>query len=155
MQTKTIAAPIGRLFLSAIFIASGIQKLREREGTKQYMKSKNLPFVSVLLPAAAAVEMLGGASILSGARGKWGAGTLALFLVPTTLIFHDFWKYEGQEKQMQQINFFKNLAIMGGLVSLFAHGTKEISVDQIFDEKLVTKLWERVRGRIEPALEAA
>jgi putative oxidoreductase len=41
---------------------------------------------------------------------------MALWLVPVTLVFHNFWAFHGQDRMMQQINFLKNLAIMGGLL---------------------------------------
>jgi putative oxidoreductase len=41
---------------------------------------------------------------------------LFLFLVPATVIAHNFWTYHGAELQAQLVNFSKNLAILGGLL---------------------------------------
>ena len=47
---------------------------------------------------------------------------LFLFLIPTTLAFHNFWAFSGMEKMDNQAHFFKNVAIMGGLIFLAAFG---------------------------------
>ncbi len=54
---------------------------------------------------------------------------LALFLVPVTLIFHDFWAFDGQELQNQMPHFMKNITIIGGLLTVAAAGAGPLSVD--------------------------
>ena len=72
----------------------------------------------------------GGLSVLTGFKARWGALALVLFLVPVTAIFHNFWTLQGMEQQMQMIHFMKNLAIMGGLLSIVARGAGLASVDE-------------------------
>jgi putative oxidoreductase len=55
---------------------------------------------------------------------------LFLFLIPTTLIFHAFWAYEGLEYVNQMHHFLKNLAIMGGLALIVGLGPGPVSVDE-------------------------
>lgn len=112
---------IGRGLMTGIFIAAGLSKVKDRQGTLAYMKSKKLPANSVSLGGAIGME-LGVAPLLAlGVLPRYTAPLLAAFLIPTSVVFHDFWKLEGQERQMEQINFAKNLAIIGGLVSLAVH----------------------------------
>src|SRR4051812_12924163 len=101
MKTTTIVSPLSRMLASAIFISAGINKLRQPKQTAQYMASKNMPIVPALLGGAAAIELGGGLALLLGYRAKAAATLLSGFLVPTSLIFHNFWKVEGQEKDMQ------------------------------------------------------
>jgi putative oxidoreductase len=61
-----LAALAGRILLSAIFIIAGIMKLANWQGTAEYMASKEMPLIPVLLPAAAFVEIVGGLSLLLG-----------------------------------------------------------------------------------------
>jgi len=56
-------------------------------------------------------------------------GRLIAFLVPVTLIFHDFWQYQGEAQMQQMIHFMKNSAILGGLLALLTHGAGPVSVD--------------------------
>jgi uncharacterized membrane protein YoaT (DUF817 family) len=55
---------------------------------------------------------------------------LLVFIVIATLKFHNFWTYPEAEQQNQMIHFLKNVAIMGGLLLLMAHGPGPISVDR-------------------------
>lgn len=122
-------APAGRLLLAAIFIMSGFGKFADWAGTAGYMASKNLPAIPVLLVIAACAEILGGLSVLLGWKARWGALALILFLIPTTFIFHNFWAYQGMERQTQMINFMKNLSILGGLAMVAALGPGPRSID--------------------------
>jgi len=121
---------LGRLLLSQIFILSGISKLMNWSGTEAYMAAQGMPLVPLLLLGATVVEILGGLSLLLGWQARWGAFIVFLYLIPTTLIFHNFWAYHGAEQQMQMINFMKNLAIMGGLLMMAANGPGLWSVDE-------------------------
>jgi putative oxidoreductase len=112
------ASRLGRLGLGAIFLASGSGKLADLSGTAAYMHSAHMVAVPFFLAAAIAMELLGGLSIITGFMARWGALVLIVFLVPATLIFHNFWAFQGMERQMQTIQFLKNLSICGGLLYL-------------------------------------
>lgn len=131
MQTAAcyICPLLGRILLSAIFVMSGVHKLTAWSETVQQMENEGMPFVPVLLVGAIVFELGGGLLVLFGGWTRLGAAMLIIFLIPTTLIFHDSWTYEGQEQQMQMINFMKNLAIMGGLLVVLAFGAGPVSVD--------------------------
>jgi putative oxidoreductase len=120
---------VGRVLVAMIFIASGLSKIPGWESTISYMASRGIPWVPLFLFPAIFIEVLGGLSILLGFRAKAGAIVLLLYLIPVTLLFHGFWSEAGAERQMQLINFMKNLAIMGGLFGLAANGAGVMSVD--------------------------
>jgi len=94
------------------------------------MADKGMPAVPVFLVGAILCEIGGGLSLLLGCKARLGALLLFLFLIPTTLVFHNFWDYQGAEQKMQMINFMKNLAIMGGLALVVGFGPGPISVDR-------------------------
>jgi putative oxidoreductase len=106
-----------------------ISKLTNFEGAANYMASKGLSLVSLLLVGAIAVELLGGLSLMLGFKTRYGAALLFLFMIPTTFIFHDFWSVSEAEYQMQFLMFFKNLAIMGGLLYVISSGPGCFSLD--------------------------
>ena len=54
---------------------------------------------------------------------------LFLFLIPTTLLFHNFWAYSGADQANQMQHFLKNLAIMGGLLAIVGFGAGPLSCD--------------------------
>jgi putative oxidoreductase len=120
---------VGRVALGAIFLVSALGKLSGWSGTVAFAASKGVP--EVLLVGAVALELLGAASLLLGLRARWGAVALLVFLVPVTLVFHDFWAYQGAEQKLQSIEFLKNLSIGGGLLSVVGAGAGALSFDAL------------------------
>ncbi len=115
------------MLLSFIFIASGLNHVWNWGGTIKYMTAKGMAMEGVLggrgavavhffLVFAVTFLLLGGLSILLGFRARLGAVLLVAFLIPVTLIFHDFWI-----DKTQMINFMKNTAIMGGVLMVLAY----------------------------------
>jgi len=119
---------LGRILLSVIFIIAGITKITGFEGAAGYMASKGLPMVEVLLVLTIIVELGGGLLILVGWQARWAATAIFMFLIPVTLIFHPFWAFEGQEGMQQFHSFFKNTAIMGGMVYIMVFGSGAFSI---------------------------
>jgi putative oxidoreductase len=117
----------GRIALGAIFLLSAIGKLSNWSGTVGFAAGKGIP--QALLAGATALELLGSLSLLAGFKTRWGVIALVVFLVPVTLVFHDFWAVQGAEQQQQMAHFLKNLAIAGGLLILFVAGPGAVSVD--------------------------
>jgi len=128
MDKKSSAALLaGRLGLSIIFLVSGLGKLASWRGTVAFVAAKGVP--EILLAGATALEILGALSLLAGWKTRWGVAALVVFLIPVTLIFHNFWAYQGAEAQLQSIQFLKNIAIGGGLLAVLGDGPGAFSVD--------------------------
>ena len=119
---------IGRVLLGALFLQSGISKLTNWSGTKGYMVSTGLVATPLLLSLTILIESLGGLALILGYYAAFSGMVLALFLVPVTIIFHKFWQAEGMERQNQRVAFLKNLAIIGGLLFVAAHGAGPLSL---------------------------
>ncbi len=134
---------LGRFFISLVFLAGAVNKILHWHDSERALMntlcewqsntgfSDNLndclaamiPWTPVLLLTATLFELLGGLSILLGYKEKWGATLLVLFLVPTTIIMHEFWFVEGGAREMQLAHFLKNLAILGGLILFIQQGS--------------------------------
>jgi putative oxidoreductase len=127
---QQLAPLVGRALLALIFIVSGFGKITGFAATAGYMASKGLPMTQVLLVGAILTELGGGLLILLGWKARWAALAIFLFLIPTTLIFHAFWGLSAADAQGQMIHFMKNLAIMGGMLLIFAHGPGPLSFDK-------------------------
>lgn len=119
---------VARIFLSVIFIRSGFLKLLGFGATQGYMAANGIPqgLTGPLLVITIIVEILGGLSVLLGYRARWGALALCGFLLPATLIFHT-----NFTDNIQVIQFFKNIAIMGGLLMVYAQGSGSASLDNV------------------------
>ena len=132
-MTSNYANPamfLGRIFLALLFVVSGVGKITGYAATAALMTSKGLPVVDILLPLTIAVELGGGLLLALGWKARWAAAALFLFLIPTTLIFHQFWGIDPKLVQMQKIHFLKNVAIMGGMLLVLAIGAGAWSVDR-------------------------
>lgn len=129
VMPRPTTALVGRILLATLFMASGAGKLMDLSGTAGHMTEQGIPAAQTLALIAAFAEIAGGLSLLAGFLTRIGALGLIAFMIPTTLLLHDFWTFEGQEQRMQMVNFLKNLAIMGGLVLLVAYGPGRYSLD--------------------------
>lgn len=121
---------LGRFALSFIFLMSAVGKLTSFSGTAAFMESKGMPVAPFFLVMAILFELIGGLSVLAGYKARLGALALIVFLIPATLIFHNFWAYTGQEQMMQMTNFLKNVSIGGGLLLVASRGAGPLSVDE-------------------------
>lgn len=126
---RSSTALVGRLLLAAIFIVSGIAKLTDPGGATGYMNMAGIPHADTLVYVAGAAEILGGVSLVFGFLARVGSMGLIVLLAITTYYFHAFWTMEGADAKMQMVNFMKNLAIMGGLFMVVAHGPGAYSLD--------------------------
>jgi putative oxidoreductase len=115
---------LGRVLLSVIFILSGLGKLPHFHDVAGMMAGKGIPLASVALVITLLIEIGGGLLLLTGYKARYAALVIAVWLVPVTLVFHNFWAVPAAQQQDQMINFLKNLAIIGGLlVTAFASST--------------------------------
>jgi putative oxidoreductase len=129
-ESQSILLPFfGRVFMSLIFIVSGFSKVVGYNAAVEYAKSHGMPLPTGAISAAIFIEFIGGTMILLGFRTRLAAIVIALFLVPTTLIFHNFWAYTGVEAQNLMFHFLKNLAIAGGLLMLAGYPHQPFSID--------------------------
>jgi putative oxidoreductase len=126
---RSLLTLIARLFLSAIFIFSGVGKLIFYDQTHAYMAAKGFTAIPFFLISAALLELIFGFCLLLGYKARFVAGILFLFLIPTSIIFHNFWMHEGADRALQQILFLKNIAIMGGLLYVLCDGPGGFSLD--------------------------
>lgn len=111
---------VGRALLGSLFLISGLMKMSSFAGYSAWIASAELPMPSLLLVLAMAIEIMGGISLISGWNARWGALLLAVFLVPTTLIFHGFWRADLADSWNQFNHILKNVAILGGMLVVFA-----------------------------------
>jgi putative oxidoreductase len=124
---------VGRILIATIFLLSGFGKLTGFAGTAGYMASK-IPLsgtlIDLLLVITIVIELGGGIALVLGWKARLAALVLFLWMIPVTLIFHNFWGVPADQAMNQQIHFLKNLAIMGGMLMIMANGPGPLSVDK-------------------------
>ena len=108
---------IGRIFISMVFLLSGLNKIGNYDGTVGWMESFGLP--GFLMIPAIILEIVAPILVIIGYQTRIAAGTLSLFCIATAIIFHtDF------SNQMQLVAFMKNFALAGGFLFLLVNGAK-------------------------------
>lgn len=121
---------VGRVLLALIFLNSGINKIGGFAGTAGYMASKGLPMAEVLLVITIIIEIAAALMIIAGFKARLGAAALLLWMIPVTLIFHNFWSMPAEQVMIQKIMFMKNLGLMGGMLLVMGFGSGPLSVDK-------------------------
>ena len=105
---------IGRIIFGGYFLISGLNHFLNLESMTGYAASKGVPMPNVAVIVSGLLLLVGGAMVLVGWKVQWGALLIILFLVPVTLMMHDFWAIEdSQEAQTQRANFMKNFGLVG------------------------------------------
>ena len=131
-----IVSVVGRVLLSGIFLLSAVgNKIPNFQQVAGAMESVGVPSPQFMLAGAIAFLIVGSASLTLGLWARIGACLLLVFLALATYYFHAFWNFEGQEAQMQQIQFMKNLALMGAMLFVIANGPGKMSFDELATRK--------------------
>jgi putative oxidoreductase len=131
--TENIAALLGRVAMSLIFILAGWGKLLAPAATQAMLASHDLPMVQFAWILAVVVELGGGLAILFGLFTRPVGLVLAIWCVATALIAHTNFADRNQE-----IHFLKNMAMVGGFLYVAAFGAGTWSLDA----------WWSGRGRV-------
>ena len=138
---------LARFFISAVFLAGAMKNILNWHETETNMInvlfdwqsyssfSEDVqtflawitPWVSVLELLATAFLLVGGLFVLLGIKEKLGAALLLLFIIPTTILYHPFWFFEGPMRELQAAMFLKNLAILGCLLLLLMRESRKQS----------------------------
>ena len=112
---------IGRILFALIFISSGINHFTKLEAMTGYAKYKKVPAAKLAVLVSGVMLLLGGVYVALGIYADLGALILAIFLIPTALMMHTFWKETDPTAKMNEsIAFFKDLALAGAALILFA-----------------------------------
>ncbi|GGL55920.1 hypothetical protein GCM10011575_12890 [Microlunatus endophyticus] len=132
----TLVRAVGRTMLSSYFVLSGIRAIRRPEefvpdaepltdrlvpAVKRFAPAEVAGFIpedtALLVRLNGAVQVAGGLALATGKGRRFGAGLLALSLVPTTIARHPFWRAGSQdEKVHERQQFVKNVGLLGGVI---------------------------------------
>ncbi|MDD5336015.1 MAG: DoxX family protein [Rhodoferax sp.] len=122
-------ALVGRLLLALLFLPAGISKIAGFSGTAGYIASKGLPLPELGVVIAIIMEVGGSLALIVGLKTRIAALALAAFTLVATFVFHNFWGVPVDQAMVQQLMFYKNIAVVGGLLVLAAYGAGAWSVD--------------------------
>ncbi|ETA66287.1 DoxX family protein [Haloechinothrix halophila] len=122
---------IGRILFVLVFFGSAMGHLTQTASMAEYAKSRGVPAPSAAVVASGILMLIGGLSVLLGIWADLGALLLVVFLVPTAVLMHAFWsETDAQAKQMEQIQFMKDMSLAGAALMVFAFvaGTEDLGL---------------------------
>ncbi len=122
---------LSRICICSIYLWAGWAKIADWKGTIAYMKSKNFPWISLMLPAAIIFQIAGGLSLLLGIYCRLGALLLIIFTIPAMIKMHNFWQVDDTMRTIEKTLFMKDIAIVGGLLAIFILGPGIFSLDAL------------------------
>ncbi|WP_270173778.1 DoxX family protein [Diaphorobacter sp. ED-3] len=122
-------ALLGRILIALLFIPAGFGKISGFAGTVGYATSVGMPMPTVAVAVGLLIELLGGLALLFGFGTRIAAMALAVFTLAASFFFHAYWALPADQQMMQQLLFFKNVAVTGGLLAFAAFGAGAWSVD--------------------------
>lgn len=112
---------IGRVLFVLLFLGSGFGHIAQRKQMVEYAKFKGVPLAEVAVPASGVLLLAGALSVLLGVWADLGSLLLLVFLLPTAFLMHAFWKEtDAEAKQLDMIQFNKDIALAGASLMLFA-----------------------------------
>lgn len=127
---------IGRVLISIVFIVFGFLQftnigtyIANPTVVKAASLSGGILTPTIVAYLVAAIDLFGGLLILVGFQTRWAAIVLIVFVALTLFLAHNFWTMEGPARAANQANFYKNLAIIGGLLFLIGGGPGRYSLD--------------------------
>ena len=118
-----------RLLFVVMFLPAGIGKLTGFAGTVGYISSVGLPLPAIGAALALTVEIVGSLALLAGFGTRIAALVLAVFTLVASFFFHAYWAVPADQAMVTQLLFFKNIAVVGGLLALAANGAGAWSLD--------------------------
>lgn len=124
-----------RVLIALLFLVFGWQKLLDHSGTVQYMTHAGVPLPALATVIAIIMEFFVSIAIILGAATRPLVLLLALYTLATALIGHHYWTMTGMARFENEINFYKNISIIGGMLALYVAGPGRRSVDGMWRGK--------------------
>ena len=110
----------GRIIFGGYFLMNAWNHFKNLDALTGYAQSKQVPFPKAAVFFSGILLLLGGLGIVFGVTPEASLTLLLIFLVPVTLTMHAFWKVEPSMRTGEIINFYKNLALIGAILMLYA-----------------------------------
>lgn len=125
-----LALLAGRIFIALLFLIFGVRSILGFAGSVGYFAKLGFPAPEAMVVLAIVIQLVGGIALVIGWKTRWAAWLLVAYVVIATIMAHRYWEYDAAQYVLQMTNFFKNLAIIGGLLAVAALGPGQYSVDK-------------------------
>jgi putative oxidoreductase len=129
-SNNPLALLIARVLMASVFLVFGARSVLGFAGSVGYFTKLGFPAPEAMVVLAIVIQIVAGILLVIGWKTRWAAWLLVAYVVIATLMAHRYWEYDAAQYVPQMINFFKNAAIIGGLLFVAAFGPGRYSVDK-------------------------
>jgi putative oxidoreductase len=124
----------GRQLFSAIFIIASAGHFSPR--TIEAAAAHGVPLPGLLVPVSGIIALVGGLSVLFGFQTRLGAWLLVIFLIPVTVMMHNFWSLsDPMTLQIEKAMFLRNVTMLGGALVISYFGAGPLSLDALISQR--------------------
>ncbi len=120
---------VARVLLASLFLTSGISKVTNFQVISDLVASVGIPYAGAWTALVIVLEILGSLAIIFGYQARIAAALLGFFSIIAAFLFHNYWGAPADQQYIQQLLFYKNLSIAGGLFLLSSFDSGKWSVD--------------------------
>lgn len=126
--TSDILLLIGRILLGWIFVRSGYGKLFNIDAVAATFPPRGIPAFMAYISVP--VEFFGGLALIFGLATRYVVMIMIVFTLVATFSSHRYWEVTDlAARRVQDTNFYKNMAMLGGFFFLFVCGSGRLSLD--------------------------
>ncbi|MCB8876562.1 DoxX family protein [Acidisoma silvae] len=128
-RIKDGALLAARILLMLLFVLFGWDKLTQFGDTIGFMSQTGVPDAPLAAVFAVVMEFFIGLALVAGVMTRLTALLMAAYTLATAIVGHPFWSMTGSAAADAELNFFKNISIIGGLLAIYVTGGGRYSVD--------------------------
>jgi putative oxidoreductase len=120
-DNSKIAFLVGRMVVGFFYLYAGINNFVHFEEAIGYAAFKGVPVPVLAVAAANILLVIAGLSILSGYRPAVGVTAVVLFMVPVSLLMHNFWAITDPQMAIAEMrSFLSNMGLAGSTLLFLA-----------------------------------
>jgi putative oxidoreductase len=111
---------IARVLFGGLLAFQGLNHFQNADAMSGYAQSKGVPAARASVLLSGGMLIFGGLGIVLGVFPAIAAGAIAVFLLITTPMMHDFWAVPEDQQQDEMTSFIKNVELLGASVVFLA-----------------------------------
>jgi len=112
---------VGRIILGSYYVIMSVMHFAQLEMLTGYAASKKVPLPKLAVMGSGLLLLVSGLSIGTGFLPLVGVICIVAFLLPVTLMMHNFWAIEDEQmKTTEMTNFMKNMGLMASALMFLA-----------------------------------
>jgi putative oxidoreductase len=127
---QAIVLLVARVLLAALFIVFGVRSIVAFAVSAAYFAKLGFPVPMAFTVLSIAIQLGAGMLLVLGWQTRHAAWLLVAYVLVATAAAHRYWEFDPAYSLGQLGNFYKNLAIVGGLMLLASFGPGKLSIDR-------------------------